>query len=77
MEEGQEDSDNPWITVKKKKGSSADKEKGKGDGASLEEFQKDFKQFWQSRNEEKKRERARKAAEEDELVRDWLLEEDS
>ena len=71
VEEGQEDSDNPWITVKKKKvSSSADKEKGKGDGASLEEFQKDFKQFWQRRNEEKQRERARKAAEEDELVRD-------
>ena len=75
MEEGQEDSDNPWITVKKKKVSSsaADKEKGKGDGASLEEFQKDFKQFWQRRNEEKQRERARKAAEEDELVRDGLV----
>ena len=75
MEEGQEDSDNPWITVKKK-GSNAGKEKRKGgeeEGASLEEFQKDFKQFWQKQNEEKKRERARKAAEEDELVRYLLL----
>ena len=73
MEEGQEDTDNPWITVKKNKGSSkGGKEKGKGDGeegASLEEFQKDFKQFWQKQNEEKKRAKARKAAEEDELVR--------
>ena len=69
IEEGQEDSDNPWITVKKKGSSNSAKEKEKGDGASQEEFQKDFKQFWQNRNEEKKRERARKAAEEDELVR--------
>ena len=68
-EEGQEDSDNPWITVKKKGSINTAKEKEKGDVASLEEFQKDFKQFWQNRNEEKKRERARKAAEEDELVR--------
>ena len=69
VEEGQEDSDNPWITVKKKGSSNSAKEKEKVDVASLEEFQKDFKQFWQNRNEEKKRERARKAAEEDELVR--------
>ena len=46
---------------------------GEEEGASLEEFQKDFKQFWQKQNEEKKRERARKAAEEDELVRYLLL----
>ena len=69
VEEGQEDSDNPWITVNKKKGPSVAKGKRDEEGASLQEFQKDFKQFWQRRNEEKQRERARKAAEEDELVR--------
>ena len=73
MEEGQEDSDNPWITVNKKKGSSAAKGKRDEEGASLQEFQKDFKQYWQKQNEEKQRERARKAEEEDELVRDCLL----
>ncbi len=70
VEEGQEESDNPWISVVKKKPKVADK--SGEDEASLAEFHKNFKSYWNEENERRKSEKALAAKKKQETLRERL-----